>query len=114
MISKISDCPIEFIEHSIKRASEAFSSGEFKRETLLGFDSDLTNAYFAGATLCLDVKDAINDIDVITICHSDETYGYFSGGPRRLLSIKALKDLEELMIAVNVNHETKWILKQEK
>ncbi len=104
--NNILDCPIEFVEHSIERAMEAFRKQKFVREG----DSDLSNVYFVGASLCLDIRDhRSGDMDVITVNHSDETYGYFSGGLRRLLSINALKNLELLMTEQKINHETKWI-----
>lgn len=38
---------------------------------------EIVNCYFAGATLCLDVKNNVLNIeDVITIC-SDNTFGFF-------------------------------------
>src|SRR3990167_6447233 len=100
--NKITEVPMQFIEHSIERSIEAFSKDQFVKEG----DSDLHNVYFAGATLCLDIKDHRDGtLDVITINHSTETFGYFSGGLRRLLSIKALKSLERVMAIANINHQ---------
>jgi len=93
----------EFITHSIKVALECTKTGRFDAE------GDLIRAYFVGATLCLDVKDKFGDSDVITICHSSECFGLFSGGIRRLLPIEALKLLEELMKECEIKHKTKWI-----
>lgn len=59
--------------------------------------NDLTNIYFVGQGLCLDVKDAIGTQDIITLSWEKETFGYFSGGPRRLLSLSALRKLQRLM-----------------
>lgn len=101
-----SDINLEFIENSIQQGLE-FALGD--RET---FDGDLKNMYFAGATLCLDLKDEFNDVDVITICHSDETFGYFSGNCfRRLLNINSLKKLEKLMCLCEIKHKSKWNVK---
>ena len=59
---------------------------------------NIVNMYFAGATLCIDIKDPIlNEIDVIVISYNRETYGFFSGGCRRLLSLKSLRKLEKIM-----------------
>lgn len=107
MNTQILDCNMEFIEHSIEQTEKAFARCKFIKEG----DSDLHNVYFAGATLCLDIHDHRDgSIDVITICHSDETFGYFSGGMRRLLSIKALRALERIMQAQNIHHTPKWLL----
>lgn len=106
MQNSILDCPIEFIEHSIERALICFRNNKFIKEG----DSDLSNTYFVGATLCLDIRDHRDgSLEVITINHSSETFGYFSGGFRCLLSIKALKRLETLMKEQGINHTKKWI-----
>ena len=105
MKESIIDCPIEFIENSIERALIAFTEEKFVKQG----DSDLNNVYFAGATLCLDIKDhRSGDLEVITVCHSDESFGYFSGRIRRLLSIKALKSLEKVIQVAGINHTPKW------
>jgi hypothetical protein len=93
----------EFLNHSLKLSLEAFRKGKYDNKI-----SDLKNMYFAGATLCLDIKDEFGNEDVITVCHSDETFGLFSGGIRRLLPIESLKTLETLMKEQNVNHKPKW------
>ena len=68
----------------------------------------ITNIYFAGATLFIDGY-YNNEKDSMTICHSDETVGYFSGGLRKLISIKGCKLLEEILVLTKINHETKWL-----
>jgi len=99
----ILDCPIEFIENSLEIALKSF---EEKQTPLIYRGSDLINIYFMGATLCLDVYiNCKTDKDVITINYTTQTFGYFSGGYRRLLSIKALKTLDKLMKVANINHE---------
>jgi hypothetical protein len=98
------DIPQEFINRSLILSLQAFKEGKYERRY-----SDLKLMYFVGATLCLDIEDEFGFSDVITICHSDETYGLFSGGIRRLLPIKALKTLELLMKEQDVKHNTKWL-----
>ena len=100
----VTDIPQEFINYSLILSLQAFREGKYKRK-----GSDLKRMYFVGATLCLDIEDEFGFSDVITICHSDETYGLFSGEVRRLLPIKALKTLELLMKEQNINHNTKWL-----
>ncbi len=71
-----------------------------------------SNVYFAGASLCIDVKGIINEnsiVDVIVLNHSSETYNLISGGLKMLLSIKALKMLENIMFDNNIKHEKKWL-----
>jgi hypothetical protein len=105
-MNNILETPMEFIENSILLASEAF-----KQENLLidkTHGSDLQRAYFIGRTLCLDVEDEFGIGGVITINHSNESFGYFSGGLRRLLSIEACRRLESLMTQVGINHAPKW------
>lgn len=97
------DISHEFITHSIKVTLDCAKTGKFNAK------GDLRKAYFVGATLCLDIQDKFGDSDVITICHSSECFGLFSGGIRRLLPIEALKQLEELMKECNINHTTKWL-----
>lgn len=70
----------------------------------------IKDTYFTGATLCIDVIDG-DDIDVITISHSSESIGVFTGGYRRLLTIKSLKYLEQIMLASHINFVPKWIKK---
>jgi|688.fasta_scaffold1070511_2 hypothetical protein len=98
----ILDCPIEFIENSLEIALNRFEGNSNK----IPKHSDLINVYFAGATLCLDVYiNCKTDKDVITISYNKQTFGYFSGGYRRLLSIKALKTLDKLIKVAKINHE---------
>ena len=100
----VSEIPMEFIEHSIQQGIDIANKKKFLT------DGDLQRIYFAGATLFLDTQDEFGFSDVITICHSSECYGYFSGKCiRHLLSIKACKKLEELMKICNIKHKKKWI-----
>jgi hypothetical protein len=104
---------MEFIENSIRigiKLSEARDRGENKNiDDFSTYGNDLKNIYFVGQGLCLDVKDVIGTADVITLSWDNETFGYFSGGLRRLLSIKALKDLQKLMDLNGINYEPKEI-----
>ena len=93
----------EFLNHSLELTLKAFREGVYKRN-----GSDLKNMYFVGAALFLDIQDKNGNEDIITICHSDESFGLFSGGLRRLMPIKAMKTLEILMKEQNINHGTKW------
>jgi hypothetical protein len=102
-MANIFETPIEFIEYSIKQAL-MINIGEIKQ-----YVGDLQRVYFCGATLCLDTKDEFGNLNVYTINHSDEDFGLFSGGLRRLLTIKALKNLEQLMVNCNINHTPKWL-----
>ena len=68
----------------------------------------ITNIYFAGRTLFVDMWS--NGIkDSMTFCHADEDVGFFSGGYRRLLSIKSMRIFEQLMFDSDVKHTPKWI-----
>ncbi len=103
MINTI-DISHELLTHSIQVTLDCAKTGKFNAK------GDLIRAYFVGATLCLDLRDKFGDSDVITVCHSSECFGLFSGGVRRLLPIKALQLLEELMKECGIKHETKWIM----
>lgn len=96
----------EFLVASIKATLELHRTGK-----PFDPDSDCRQAYFAGRTLFLDIKDKNGEMDAITICHADEDYGYFSGGTRRLLPIEALRDMESLMREMNIQHEPKEMFK---
>lgn len=102
----IFECSMKFIEHSILLASESFKQGNLLIDKTHG--SDLQRVYFVGGTLCLDVEDEFGIGGVIMIDHKKETFGYFSGGLRRLLSIEACRRLESLMTQVGINHTPKW------
>lgn len=69
----------------------------------------ITNLYFAGATLCVDINLRDRE-DVFTFNHCEESVGFFSGGLRRLLSIPACKTLEQLLVMSDINHEPKWLV----
>jgi len=72
----------------------------------------ITNVYFAGASLMIDVKGMLygdSVADIIVLRHSTESYNLFSGGLEMLLSIKSLKIIEEIMVQSNIKHKTKWL-----
>ena len=114
-MNKVYDIPYEFIENSIDmgiKISEARNQGEQKSiDDFSGpYGNDLTNIYFAGQGLCLDVKDAIGSRDVITLSWGSECFGFFSGGPRRLLPLSTLRKLQKLMDLNEINYEPKKML----
>lgn len=111
--NSVFNVPMEFIENSLKLSLEC-ARGE--RE-YLPTDTDLRAIYFFGRNLALDTKDEFCDTEVIVLNFEAETFNLFSGGMRRLLSIRALKYLEELMILCKKTHSPKvWSprYKQEK
>lgn len=106
---------MEFIENSIDigiKMSKTRDQGLSKHvDDFSGpYGNDLTNIYFVGRVLYLDVKDAAGNQDAITLNWDEETFGYFSGGPRRLLSLPALRGLQELMDLNGINYEPKEML----
>ena len=110
MTHQVYDIPMEFIENSIQIGIK-LANGEAKTiDELSPYGNDLKNLYFVGQGLCLDVKDAIGSADVITLSWDKETFGFFSGGPRRLLSLPALRGLQELMDLCEINYEPKEML----
>lgn len=114
-MNNIVDTNMEFIENSIDigiKISEARDQGQSKHVNDFSgpYGNDLTNIYFVGQGLCLDVKDAAGTQDVITLSWDKETFGYFSGGPRRLLSLSALRKLQRLMDLNGINYEPKEML----
>lgn len=114
-MSNILDINMGFIENSIDigiKISEARDQGESKWiDDFSGpYGNDLTNIYFVGQGLCLDVKDAIGSQEVITLSWEKENFGYFSGGIRRLLSISALRKLQRLMDLNKINYQPKGTL----
>jgi len=64
------------------------------------------NTYFAGRTLFIDRE---NDYP-ITLCHTDETYGSFEGGIRKLMSLDSLRTLEEIMEGNDIKYKEKEVL----
>jgi hypothetical protein len=111
----ILDTNMEFIENSIDigiKISEARDRGETKYVNDFNgpWGNDLTDIYFVGRGLCLDVKDDIGSQEVITLSLDTETFGYFSGGHRRLLSIRALRKLQRLMDLNKINYQHKHTL----
>lgn len=111
----VTDIPMSFIERSLKIGIEISKARLNSKTEYINaysyYHNDLKNIYFAGRTLCLDVKDAIGTLNVITLSWDSECFGYFSGGSRRLLSLKALRRLQELMDLNKINYEPKEILK---
>lgn len=104
----ILDFPMTEIEDVL---SDILYSWRFKKEFKKGVR--ITNIYFAGASLMIDVKgilDGDSVADIIVLRHSTESYNLFSGGLEMLLSIKALKMLEQIMVQSEIKHNTKWLL----
>jgi len=64
--------------------------------------------YFVGRTLFIDIKINGDIIDCMTFNHSEESVGFFSGGLRKLMSIKQLRCMEYLMLKNNISHTPKW------
>lgn len=96
----VSDIPMEFIEHSLEQGIE------FAKKQRTSFEGDCVRMYFAGRTLFIDTKQG----DSITLSHASESYGWFSDGMfRALMSIKACKLMEELMVMCKIQHEQKWV-----
>lgn len=111
-MNNILDTNMEFIENSIDigiKISEARDQGETKylNDFSGPWGNDLTNIYFIGQGLCLDVKDAVGSQEVITLSWDSECFGFFSGGPRRLLSLQALRKLQRLMDLNGINYQPK-------
>jgi len=75
---------------------------------------NICNMYYAGASLCIDIKDPIlNELDVLIISYNNETYGFFSDKTKRLLSLKSLRNLEIIMKRDNIwfNRKNKLCVK---
>lgn len=105
-MKQVSTIPMAFIENALEQGITIALTKKYPLDDM----GDLKGMYFAGATLCLDVMDKFGDMDVITIVHSSETFGWFSDGTfRRLMSIKGCKLMEELMLLCGIKHETKWL-----
>jgi hypothetical protein len=103
----ILDFPMNEIEDVL---SDVLYSWRFKKEFKKGIR--ITNIYFAGASLMIDVKwtlDGDSVTDIIVLRHSTESYNLFSGGLEMLISIKALKMLEQIMVQSERKHNTKWL-----
>ena len=102
----ILDFPMTEIEDVL---SDILYSWRFKKEFKKGVR--ITNIYFAGASLMIDVKGMLDGdyADIIVLRHSTESYNLFSGGLEMLLSIKALKMLEQIMVQSEIKHNTKWL-----
>lgn len=109
-VHKTFEIPMEFIENSIKIGID-IKKGEAKGITKnIESGTDLKRIYFVGQGLVLDTEDEFGDTDVITINWSDENFGSFMGGPRRLLSITALRDLKILMNLCKIKYTDKEFL----
>lgn len=104
-LSKLNAIPMELIENSLVITTVAFINNEY-----LPSDTELSNAYFAGASLCLDIKKPGQDPIVLVLNQSTETFSIFNHdtGFRRNLSIKAMKLLESLMRECNINFIPKY------
>ena len=102
----ITQVPNEFIEYSLEQVLEASKS---KRTSYQG---DLKNAYFIGASLCLDTKDEFGIENVIIFHYDSEVFFDFVEGFKRLLSIKSIKLLDQIMNINNINKHTKFWLKK--
>ena len=109
---QISQVPIQFIEHSIQQGIEAVNG------TRKELEGDLLNIYFVGRSLCLDTENEFGERHVLIVNHSDEEFMCFTGDDRlngytlrRLLSIKAMKALEKLMMLCEINHTPKYLNK---
>jgi hypothetical protein len=103
----ILDFPMNEIEDVL---SDILYAWKFKKEFKKGVR--ITNIYFAGASLMIDIKgilDGDSIADIIVLRHSTESYNLFSGGLEMLLSIKSLKMIEQIMIQSNIKHKTKWL-----
>ena len=111
-MSNITEVPMDFIENSIKigiKISE--SSDNCEKKYVNDFDiKGLTNIYFVGRGLCLDIKDKSGNPSVITISWDSESVGYFKGGPRKLLSLKSLRNLRKLMDLNGIKYSNKEIV----
>ncbi len=95
---------MEFIEHSLEQIIQG-SKGEIQR-----YKGDLTNAYFIGASLCLDTRDEFENESVIVLHYEDEVFFEFGEGFKQLLSIKAIRLMDQLMESCKINREKKfWI-----
>ena len=97
--------PMEFIENSLVVATVAFINNEYIPQ-----DSELSNAYFVGSTLCLDVRGENGKVSIIALNQSTQTFNLFTdeSGFKRNLSIKAMKLLENLMTECNINFVKKY------
>lgn len=99
------DIPMEFIEYSIKQGIE------INKKQRTEYKGDLKNMYFVGASLLLDTRDEFGIENVIVINYNKEVFFDFQEGFKRLLSIKAIRLLDELMNLNNINKETKFWIK---
>jgi hypothetical protein len=106
-IVHILDFPMTEIEDIL---SNVLSGERFNTELKKGVK--ISNIYFAGASLMIDIRGLIDRgsvVDIIVLRHSSESYNLFSGGLEMLLSIKALKTLEQIMFINDIKHQTKWL-----
>lgn len=53
------------------------------------------NSYFAGGTLCIDIEFK-GENEVLTFNLNNESVGFFSGGPRKLISLNDLQRIKEI------------------
>ena len=81
----ILDFPMTEIEDVL---SDILYSWKIKKEFKKGVR--ITNIYFAGTSLLIDIKgilDGYSVSDIIVLRHSTESYNLFSGGLEMLLSV---------------------------
>lgn len=98
-MKQLSSIKHSFIEDVIQDGIDVLLSKK-GRLTIEGSKS----LYFVGQTLCIDVED-----DTIMIYHNKECFhflkDYFF---ERMLTIRSLVLLEELMTICGISHEKKW------
>lgn len=99
----ISNVSQEFIENAL------LQSLNIARENL-EYLTEASGTYFAGRTLCIDFKDEHDDLTVITCSYSEESVGFFSGGSRKMLSMKSMRLLHALSNewGINQDYNDKW------
>jgi hypothetical protein len=107
---EIYDTPIEFIENSIQIGVKLAKREARTIGQLSPYGNDLKKIYFFNQVLCLDVEDAAGHAGVIVLNWNKETFSYSKEGPSRLLSLSALRGLQELMDICGLNYEPKEIL----
>lgn len=94
LLNHICNVPMEWIENALD-TSIKMSLGE-KIDLSKG---PLASVYFAGIGLYFDIRNPFTKkIDeVIRLNWNEEVMNFFSGGPKRLLSLNALRKLRKLM-----------------
>lgn len=104
-INKVFDIPIEFIEHSLEQGIK-ICKGE-----IISYSGDLKSIHFIGASLCLDTENEFGETFAIVLNYDSEMFFNLVGPKvKRILTIKAIKLLDELMNICEVNKEAKFWL----